>query len=134
MKTENTTPSFVHLHLNTNYSFNHGLVESRAAADFCKEKGITACHADHQRHQRLVVGKSRPHTAKHGQKKGSTDGDVAWHLLRRGKKTRVQRRLHHENMESTAIPLNVLLPQSPCRRPRPSPVSCRLYQGDVTLL
>ena len=43
MTTENTPPSFVHLHLNTNYSFNHGLVESREAASICKEKGMTAC-------------------------------------------------------------------------------------------
>ena len=77
MKTENTTSSFVHLHLNTNYSFNHGLVESKAAASLCKEQGMTACHANHHLRQWLVIGKSRPHTAKHGQKKGSTDGDVA---------------------------------------------------------
>ena len=43
MRTENTTSSFVHLHLNTNYSFNHGLVESNAAASLCKEQGMTAC-------------------------------------------------------------------------------------------
>ena len=43
MTTENTTPSFVHLHLNTNYSFNHGLVESRAAANLCQEAGMCAC-------------------------------------------------------------------------------------------
>ncbi len=43
MPTENTPPSFIHLHLNTNYSFNHGLVESRAAANLCKGQGMTAC-------------------------------------------------------------------------------------------
>ena len=43
MTTENTTPSFVHLHLNTNYSFFHGLVEAKTAAQFCKEAGMTAC-------------------------------------------------------------------------------------------
>lgn len=43
MSTESTSSTFVHLHLNTNYSFNHGLVESRAAAGFCEEKGMTAC-------------------------------------------------------------------------------------------
>ncbi len=41
MNTEKT--SFVHLHLNTNYSFYHGLVEARAAARFCREAGMTAC-------------------------------------------------------------------------------------------
>ena len=40
---ENTTPSFVHLHLNTNYSLYHGLVESGEAACICKETGMTAC-------------------------------------------------------------------------------------------
>ena len=54
MKTENTTSSFVHLHLNTNYSFNHGLVESNAAASLCKEQGMTACHANHHLRQWLV--------------------------------------------------------------------------------
>ena len=43
MTTEKTTPSFVHLHLNTNYSFNHGLVESGESARICKETGMTAC-------------------------------------------------------------------------------------------
>jgi len=43
MSTESTSSTFVHLHLNTNYSFNHGLVESRAAANLCKEQGMTAC-------------------------------------------------------------------------------------------
>ena len=43
MTTENTTTSFVHLHLNTNYSLYHGLVESREAARICKETGMTAC-------------------------------------------------------------------------------------------
>ena len=55
---------------------------------------------------------------------------MAWHLLRRVKKTRVRRRLHRANLGETAIPLNVLLPQSPCRRPCPSPVSRRIYQGE----
>ena len=43
MTTENTIPSFVHLHLNTNYSFNHSLVESREAASICQEAGMGAC-------------------------------------------------------------------------------------------
>lgn len=43
MNTENKSPSFVHLHLNTNYSFYHGLVEAREAAKFCREAGMTAC-------------------------------------------------------------------------------------------
>ncbi len=43
MSTESTSSTFVHLHLNTNYSFNHGLVESRVAANLCKEQGMTAC-------------------------------------------------------------------------------------------
>ena len=43
MATKNTTPSFVHLHLNTNYSFNHSLVESREEASICQEAGMGAC-------------------------------------------------------------------------------------------
>lgn len=43
MSTESTSSTFVHLHLNTNYSFYHGLVEAKAAAKFCQEAGMTAC-------------------------------------------------------------------------------------------
>ena len=43
MNTENESPSFVHLHLNTNYSFYHGLVGAEVAAKFCQEAGMTAC-------------------------------------------------------------------------------------------
>ena len=36
-------PSFIHLHLNTNYSLGHGLVEAGEAARVCKDFGMAAC-------------------------------------------------------------------------------------------
>lgn len=43
MNTEKIPPSFVHLHLNTNFSFNHGLIVADEVAEFCGKSGMQAC-------------------------------------------------------------------------------------------